>query len=67
MPADKLLSGAEVVKFTPPHRPFFPRVSRLDTARFHGDRWAIDGRRSERYTAKTWRMCVHVVLATVFG
>lgn len=48
-------------------RPFFPRVSRLEPATFNGCRWAIDGRSSERYTDKTWRMCVHVMLATVFG
>jgi len=53
-------------------RRFFPRVTRLRPEDwggfdFGGDRWAIDGRSSERYTSKTWRMCVHVVLATVFG
>lgn len=52
---------------TPAKRPFFPRVSRLDPARFYGDRWAIDGRLSERYTAKTWRMVMHVLHATVLG
>lgn len=38
-------------------RPWLPKVSRLDPARFHGDRWVIDGRSSERYTPATWRMC----------
>ena len=44
-------------------RPFFPRVSRMD----YGTLWVIDGRRSERYTRKRWRMCVHWMLALVFG
>jgi hypothetical protein len=48
-------------------RPFFPRVQRLNPAKYHGARWAVDGRSSERYTGKTWRMVVHVALATVFG
>jgi hypothetical protein len=52
---------------TPTDRPFFPKVSRLDPWRFGGDTWVIDGRRSERYTSKTWRMCVHYVLALTFG
>ena len=52
---------------TPAKRPFCPRISRLDPDRYHGDRWAIDGRSSERYTAKTWRMVMHVLHATVFG
>jgi len=53
--------------YKPVKRPFFPRVVRLDPRRYNGDRWAIDGRHSERYTAKTRRMIVHVLLATVFG
>jgi hypothetical protein len=46
---------------------YFPRVVRLDPRRFNGDCWAIDGRRSERYTNKTWRMIVHWCLAAIFG
>lgn len=53
--------------YRPPKRPFFPRVSRLNPAHYQGDRWAIDGRASERYTAKKWRMVMHVLHATVFG
>lgn len=45
----------------------FPRVSKLDPLHYNGSRWAIDGRSSERYTGKTWRMVVHVILATLFG
>lgn len=44
-----------------------PHVTRIDPLRYNGDRWAIDGRRSERYTPKAWRMVVHYVLALLFG
>lgn len=44
-----------------------PRVTRINPRIFHGDHWVIDGRRSERYTAKRWRMCAHWLLALVFG
>jgi len=56
-----------VAKPLSPRGLFLPRVSRIDPSRYGGDCWAIDGRSSERYTAKTWRMCVHYVLALVFG
>jgi len=48
-------------------RPFWPRVSRLNPEIYQGDTWVIDGRLSERYTDKTWRMCVHWALAAIFG
>lgn len=51
----------------PALRPFIPKVTRLDPGRYSGCRWVIDGRRTERYTKKTWRMCVHWMHALVFG
>lgn len=57
----------EAERFQSSARPFLPRVHRLNPRICNGDVWVVDGRRSERYTNKTWRMCIHYVLALIFG